>query len=389
MTRQHTDVLVLGGGTMGTAAGWAVAQRGHSVRILEQFDHVHTMGSHSGITRIFRHAYAEGADYVPWALAADDDWHALQDRTGMSFIHRVGYLGMSAPGGSHAEESRAAAMEHDVQFEWLSGAEIRQRFPAWNVPDDWTACYTSQSGYIEVEPALRALARELRDAGGLLETHCRVSGWSADSHGVRIESSGDSFSADTLIVTGGAWNIHLLGSLGLPLDVRRKPVLWFRSDKPETILPDVFPCWFVDRGDAHVYGLPQVDVSGIKAGMHSGGDTSDPETVDRVVHDADVEAELGPFMRRYLHGVPGAVETSDMCLYTMTPDDAFILDRHPDHSNVVVGAGFSGHGFKFAPVIGKHLADLALERSVKARPMFSLSRFAASPVSRANKANRG
>lgn len=376
MSNHHTDVLVLGGGTMGTAAGWAVARRGNSVRVLEQFDHVHSLGSHGGLTRIFRHAYAEGADYVPWALQADDEWHGLQARTGESLIHRVGCLDMSAPGTSHARLAREAADAHGIDYEWIDGAEIRKRFPAWNVPDEWVACHTSRSGYLEVEPALRAMATEMQQAGGILETNCRVTDWSTDGDGVRVETTSGIFAADRLIVAGGAWNIHLLASLGLPLEVRRKPVLWFESSRPETITPDAFPSWIAEIGDMHVYGLPQVGVPGAKAGVHSGGDVVDPETLDRETHPRDVEAELGPFLKLHMHGITGRLTQSAVCMYTMTPDEDFIIDRHPELPNVVFAAGFSGHGFKFAPVVGRHLAELALDPSAESRGLFSIDRFA-------------
>lgn len=376
MTSNHTDLLVLGGGTMGTAAGWAASRRGHSVRVLEQFSHVHTQGSHSGITRIFRHAYAEGADYVPWALEADDAWHALQERTGESFMHRVGCLDMSSPGAHHAASARRSAEVFDLDFEWLTGADVRERFPVWNLPDEWEACYTTQSGYIEVEPALKSMAREIEQAGGVIETDCRVTSWTNDGDGVLVESTQGAFTADALVITAGAWNIHMLKQLRLPLEVRRKPVLWFNSSQPETITPDVFPCWIAETAHGEFYGLPQVDVPGMKAGVHSGGIPSDPETLDREVHSSDVDEQIGPFIRDHMNGFTGELEQTSICMYTMTQDENFLIDRHPEHGNIAFGAGFSGHGFKFAPVIGEHLVDLALDATAQPRESFALYRFA-------------
>lgn len=376
MTERHTEVLVIGGGTMGTAAGWAIARRGHSVRVLEQFDHINALASHGGISRIFRHAYAEGEAYVPWALQADDMWHELQDRAGTSIIHRIGCLDMAAPGYEHAALARTSADAYDLDYEWLDGAEIRQRFPVWNVPDDWVACYTSRAGYLEVEPALRALASELRDAGGVIETHCRVTGWNADGDGVSVDTSQGAYTADRLVVTGGAWNVHLLKALGLPLDVRRKPIFWLASERPELVEPDRFPCWIAECDYGHPYGLPRVGVPGFKTGHHAGGDEADPETLDREIRDSDLSASLGPFFERYMNHYSGRVEDASVCMYTMTPDEDFIIDRHPEHEQVVFAAGFSGHGFKFAPVVGEHLADLSLDSAAQALPTFGLGRFA-------------
>ena len=376
MAERHTDVLVIGGGTMGTAAGWAIARRGHSVRVLEQFDHVNALASHGGISRIFRHAYAEGAVYVPWALQADDMWHELQDRAGTSIIHRVGCLDMAAPGYEHAALARASGDAYNLDYEWIDGAEVRRRFPIWNVPDDWVACYTSQAGYLEVEPALRAMASEMRDAGGAMDTHCRVNGWSAGADGVRVETSNGEYTGDRLVIAGGAWNIHLLKALGLPLVVHRKPLYWLASERPDLIEPDRFPCWIAECEFGHPYGLPKVDVPGFKTGLHVGGDEADPDTLDREIRDEDLSANLGPFFEKYMNFYTGKVESASVCMYTMTPDEDFIIDRHPEHDQVVFAAGFSGHGFKFAPVIGEHLADLALDPAARPRPTFGIDRFA-------------
>lgn len=378
MTSRHTDLLVLGGGTMGTAAGWAAANRGLSVRVLEQFGHIHDFGSHSGITRIFRHAYAEGVDYVPWMLEADDDWQGLEDRAGETFIHRIGVLDMAAPGSSQARDARASADAWNLDYEWLTGAQVRDRFPAMNIPDDWETCYTTRSGAIELQPALRAMGRELVEAGGHLETNCQVTAWNASDEGVSVESDGGTFSADALIITAGAWNSRMLNGLDLPLEVWRIPVLWFTSSQPETITPDACPCWMAEFDGTITYGIPQIGATGMKAGVHSQGIRSDPDTVDREVHQSDIDEVIGPFMRTYLNGFTGDVDSSTVCMYTMTPDEHFLIDRHPEHANVAFAAGFSGHGFKFAPVVGKHLVDLAVNPSVAPKPLFSLNRFAGS-----------
>lgn len=376
MTERHTDVLVIGGGAMGTAAGWAIARRGQRVRVLEQFDHVNNLASHGGISRIFRHAYAEGADYVPWALESDALWHALQDRAGTSIIHRIGCLDMAAPGYDHAALARASADAYDLDYEWIDGAEIRRRFPAWNVPDAWVACYTSQAGYLEVGPAMRAMASEMQDAGGVMETNCKATRWSADGDGVRVEAASGTYTADRLVIAGGAWNVHLLAELGLPLEVRRKPVFWFESARPDLIAPEAFPSWIAECEFGHPYGLPQVDVPGFKTGIHVGGELVDPDAIDREVHDSDVDAQIGPFLERYMNHYTGRLEDAAVCMYTMTPDEDFIIDRHPEYEQVVFAAGFSGHGFKFAPVAGEHLADLALDTAAAPRDLFGLARFA-------------
>jgi glycine/D-amino acid oxidase-like deaminating enzyme len=162
----------------------------------------------------------------------------------------------------------------------------------------------------------------------------------------------------------------------LPLEVRRKPVFWFESARPETIVPEAFPSWIAECEFGHPYGLPQVDVPGFKTGIHVGGELGDPDTIDREIHDSDVEAQIGPFLERYMNNYTGRLEDAAVCMYTMTPDEDFIIDRHPEHEHVVFAAGFSGHGFKFAPIVGEHLADLALDGDAAPRDLFGLARFA-------------
>jgi monomeric sarcosine oxidase len=375
MTTTRTDVLILGGGTMGTAAGWALARQGHSVIVLEQFQHIHTQGSHSGHTRIFRHAYAEGPRYVPWTIAADEAWSALQERTGTHLMTRTGCLDLAAPGFHHAAAARASAEAYDIVHESLTGAEVNARYPAWNLPADWDACLDPTAGFLLVDPAMRALTAELRAHGGVIRDHQRVVDWDAGENGVRVSTEADTFEADGLIVTAGAWAGKVLADLGLPLEVRRKPVLWFDVDNREDFLPERFPVFIVENEHGEFYGLPAQGEDSVKIGVHSGGEAVDPDTMNRTVTDADLSPELMAFIAGCLPGVQPRLTTSSVCMYTMTPDEDFLIDRHPEHPNVVFAAGFSGHGFKFAPTVGEHLAKLATDATATARPEFAISRF--------------
>lgn len=379
MTTHHTDVVIVGGGTMGTAAGWALARKGARVAVLEQFQHVHAYGSHGGKTRIFRHAYAEGPRYVPWALEADRLWSDLQDRTGNPFMHRIGCIDISGPDNDRAHTARASAMQYGIAHEWLTGAEINARWPIWNVPGDRVACYGPDAGFLDVAIALRALAQEMTVAGGILRDETPVMSWSATDSGIRVETAGDTYVAERLILTAGAWSIHLLDELGIPLEVRRKPVLWFEVDAQRQPLsqPDRMPVFIVDDEHGEFYGVPQYEAPGVKIGMHSGGDVVDPNTVDRGVVEGDYVPTVLPFIQRNLCGFTGKVLDSSMCMYTVSPDEDFVIDRHPEHNRVVLATGFSGHGFKFTPVIGEYLASLSASDHVPVRPDFAVSRFAA------------
>jgi len=378
---QKTEFLVIGGGTMGTATGWALARRGRRVTVLEQFDHVHTFGSHSGNTRIYRHAYAEGALYVPWALKASSLWREIQARTGTTLMIETGCLDISEPGLGRATTARASAAAFDLPVEELTGAELNARWPAWNIPDDWEITLDPDAGFLLVEPALRALASEMTAAGGILRTNEPVTSWSASENGIRVVTGQDTYEADHLVIAAGAWNGKILRDLDIPLEVRRKPVMWFQTAHAANFLPEAFPVFVYQDRTGEYYGLPiygddPLKVGGsVKIGIHTGGQAIDPDTLDREFHESDIEPDFRAFLTERMRGIEPVVTQSSMCMYTMTPDHDFIIDRHPDHANVAIAAGFSGHGFKFTPQVGEHLADLVTDSTVKPVPAFSLNRF--------------
>lgn len=170
MQRTHYPVIVIGGGTMGLAAAWELGKRDVACLVLEQFGIVHDQGSHSGQTRIIRHAYAESPDYVPIVQRADDLFLLLEEETGSNVLYRTGGLDLAGPGSNHAQAARESAERWDVPFEWLDGAEIRQRFPAWRVPDDWVACYSPNSGFLQPMRRSRRWRLQRRNAASRSES---------------------------------------------------------------------------------------------------------------------------------------------------------------------------------------------------------------------------
>lgn len=380
MANTHADVIVIGGGTMGTATGWALAKAGHSVIVIEQFEHVHSLGSHGGKTRIFRHNYAEGEQYVPWTLEADLLWSELQERhAGEAFMHRCGGLDISTPDGARAQEAMHSAQRYDLDYELLSGDEINARYPAWNLPDDWTGCLDPTAGFLVVPPALKAMAREMVAAGGVLRPGEKVLDWSEDGDGVHVATDRDTYTGDRLVIAGGAWNGKLMGDLGLPLEVRRKPVFWFEPDDPALYGPERFPVFVVDLGSDEFYGLPVWGDPGLKCGIHSGGNVVNPDAIDREVHDEDLLPAYRAFLAERFRGLNATVLESTVCMYTMTPDEHFLIDRYPGKERVIYAAGFSGHGFKFAPVVGEYLASLATDDHAELLPWFTYERFLGAP----------
>lgn len=370
----HYDVIVLGGGTMGSAAAWALAKRGARALVLEQFSHVHAFGSHGGKTRIIRHAYAESPAYVPLVQCADDLWLELEREAGEKILHRTGGLELAAPGYGHAAAARESATIHGLPHEWLSPAEANRRWAGVSIPEEWDVLYSPQAGFLLTEPALRSLARLAGRLGMELHQDEPARDWGATEDEVWVRTDQATYRADRLVITAGAWASSILADIGLPLTVLRKVLWWLAVDDPAPFALGRFPVFITDSPAGEIYGFPIHGHPGLKIAEHSGGRPTTPDAVDRVARD-DEKAPVVALGQRIFGGVSDRVLESVVCLYTMTPDHNFVVDRHPASSRVVLGAGFSGHGFKFATAIGEHLAALALGDATEPYPLLSLGRF--------------
>ena len=359
---------------MGAACAWECAKRRKRALVLEQFGFVHDRGAHSGQTRIFRHAYAEGAEYIPLVMRADRLWGDLETQTKTRILHRVGVLEMAAPGHLHARHARESAARYQIDFQWLTPAEIRTAWPMIHLPDDWEGGFGPAAGLLDVDHALHAMLDCARSGGVELISHAPVSAWGASPHGVWVTAGGRRFEADALIVTAGAWAARTLQQLHLPLAIQRKLLWWFEVEKPDLYAPERFPIFITDSEFGEIYGFPLYKVPGLKLANHTGGDPTDPDNVNREVAD-DEKQDVVRLASWFLEGVTSNVLQSSVCLYARTPDGHFILDRHPEWPAVIIGAGFSGHGFKFAPAIGEHLIALALDHSEPTHKLFRLDRF--------------
>lgn len=359
---------------MGTAAAWELGKRGMTGLVIEQFNHVHTNGAHGGQTRVIRHAYAEGPEYVPLVFRADDLWMELEARSGEHVFHRVGALELSAPGNDHASLARASAEANGIPFEWLSMDQVRKRFPQFRVQNDWVGGFGARGGFLDVDRSLRAMAKLTREAGIEIRENTAVHSWSQTSDGVRVEFDGGTATAGMLIVTAGAWARAVLARLDLPVRILRKTLFWLEVEDPSRFDTATMPVYIAGLPDHEFYGFPSWGEPGVKVAVHSGGSETDPEAVDRTVS-TDEEREIVEIAGRVLNGLTGRVLRSTTCLYAITPDHDFIVDRAPGTDNVVIGAGFSGHGFKFAPAVGEMLVQLALGER-EPLPIFSVARFA-------------
>ena len=362
------DVIVLGVGAMGSAACWRMARRGLNVLGIEQFEPGHDRGSSHGQTRIIRKAYFEHPDYVPLVQRADALWQELERDSARRLLHRCGLVLCGRPEGVVMRGVERAAAAHGLALERLPADSLHERFRGLRCPPGQSleALFERDAGFLRVEESVCAMAEQARRGGATILTGRRVASWSATERGVIVRVDGETLSAATLVLAAGAWAARLLEPHGLPLSVRRKVQLWFRTTNPAHDLAHGAPVFAYDLPDGFFYGFPAIEPGRIKVALHTGGEpVANPDQLDRALHEGDA-APLRDFVAACLPGAGPAVEAHSACMYTMTPDEHFVIGPLPDQPRVLLAAGFSGHGFKFAPLVGEVLADLAAEGATAA-----------------------
>jgi monomeric sarcosine oxidase len=364
--RKHYDVAIIGLGTMGSFAAVELARRGLSVIGLDQFTPPHSLGSHSGSTRIYRVAYPEGSGYVPLTQLAGTLWDQAAGQMGKKLLHRTGVLYMGPPEDSFLREVADSASTHHLEVESLTRAEVRRRYPAFEIPENYSGLLDTQAGWLEVDASITSSLACARSLGVECLFDQPVKGWDASEQEVQVHLEKESITAAWLIMTAGAWTGALLRDLQLPLAVKRKVVAWFDPLAPELFAPDRVPVFAFPEN--FTYGFPYLPGAGVRLAEHLGGDyLPDADTPVSPPGPTDLDP-LAAIAAKYMPGLAGSydqalsrISRSAVCLYTMTPDEDFIVDHHPKFKNVIFAAGFSGHGFKFAPLIALALADLALQ----------------------------
>ena len=364
MTKINTfDVIVLGVGAMGSAACYHIARRGARVLGLERFDIPNEQGSSGGETRLIRKCYFEHPDYVPLLHKAYSGWDDLWEQTGERVLFRTGLLSIGRADGSLICGSKRAAVEHAIAHELLDKQAVRERFDAFHVPTGFSAMYEPDGGFLLPDVGIRLFAELATRHGAQLRTGVTVTHWFADSQSVRVRTDRGDYYADKLVITAGAWTSQLI-ALTIPLRVTRQPLFWIHPPDPFVFRLGNSPCWAIedDAPDFQgiYYGFPVLpDRTSYKCGLHRPGNVTSPDRLNCDATDADLRM-LDPLFERFLPLAAGPVTDSHMCMYTMSPDGHFVIARHTQHDRAVSGCGFSGHGFKFAPVVGSVLADLAL-----------------------------
>jgi sarcosine oxidase len=357
---ERYDVVVVGVGGMGSAALYHLARRGKRVLGLERFDLGHELGSSHGHTRIIRQAYFEHPSYVPLVLRAYELWRELETEAGEQLLVITG----AVEGGPRIYEGALrSSLEHDLPHESIDGAEAGRRFPGFRLPPELELVWQPDGGFVLPERCIVAHVNGALARGAVVRARERVLEWSEGENGVRVRTDrGATVEAERLVLTAGAFSQHVARLPPGMVVAQRQVLAWLQPLRPELFAPDRFPVFNVAVEEGHLYGFPVYGVPGFKLGFydHDGERGPDPDAISREVSLSD-EEPVRRFAERYFPDGAGPTLALKSCLFELSPDEHFLVDRHPETELAVVGAGFSGHGFKFCPVVGEILADLALD----------------------------
>lgn len=359
----HYDVIVIGLGGMGSAAAYHLASRNQRVLGLEKFTPAHALGSSHGGSRIIRQSYFEDPAYVPLLLRSYELWEQLARDSEREVYRLTGGLFIGPPDCLTVAGSLRASRQWDLPHELLDGRDVAARFPNFTPATGDVALYEDKAGFARPEMTVQAHIDLAELAGAELHFGEPVLDWSETAGGgVRVSTERGSYTAGQLVICPGAWAPQLLAEFGIPITIERQVLYWL--DPVGGTAPFVDQPIFIDenaRGE-QIYGFPAIDGrhGGVKVAFFRKGIVCTPETIDRTVSDQEI-AEMRGRVAELLPALDGTCVHSATCMYSTTPDEHFVIARHPDSANVTVACGFSGHGFKFVPVVGEILADLAID----------------------------
>ena len=373
---ERYDAIVIGLGAMGSAATYHLAKRGQRVLGIDSFVEGHDQGSSHGHHRLIRRSHTN-PQFRPLVNRAFELWRTLEDESGEDMMNLIGEVSMNQtviPAATGRLYSDPAIEDHG---EVLDEQELRERFPGFRLRPGMVATYEREAGYLRPEVGVAAHLRLAARNGAVVRRPEEVIHWEIDGDGVRVETSGDTYAADRLVITAGPWAAEQLQELGLPLQVVRIVNIYFRPERPDLWTADNgAPNFTLSVPEGEYYGMPSIAGHGLKIGRHDLGEPTTARTIDRNIG-ADEINQLRRVLDTYMPGASGPVELGITCMYTMTPDENYIVERHPLHSQVAYACGFSGTGFKFSPVIGEILSDLVTDGATNPDiSMFSSGRFA-------------
>lgn len=363
----HYDVIVLGVGSMGSATCYQLAQQGYKVLGLEQFDIPHELGSHVGQSRIIRKAYAEHPDYVPLLERAYQNWRSLESATGIQVYFKTGLLYSGKSNDPFIKGVKLSSEKYQIPVEELSADETEKRYPQFRLPKGYKQLMEPEAGFITPERSILLYTEQAIRQGAIIRTREKIREWKRENGTITVVTDKGQYHAKKLVITAGAWGGEMIPGFSKHLTVTRQVLAWVKPKKWNDFTLGNFPCWIIEHGGHDYYGFPILPEdkltgpSGMKLALHYPlGDPTDPDAVNRKIRDIDEKVLIDALQLLIPDGYESTL-TMKTCLYTNSPDQNFIIDHLPGYDkDVVIAAGFSGHGFKFVSVVGEILADLAM-----------------------------
>ena len=362
---QMYDVIVVGVGSMGSSACYYLAKSGLKVLGLEQFDLVHEKGSHTGESRFVRMAYFEHPDYVPLLKRAYHNWDHLEKESGKHLFHKTGIVYFGVEESVQIEGVRRSADTHALPIEEVSASEVPERYEQFTIPNDFHTIFEANAGFVQPEVTIATYIELARIAGAKINSNETVREWeSMDGH-ITCRTDKGNYTSKKIIFTAGAWTQQLVPSLQTKLQVTQQALMWYKPKDITRYQEGNFPCWSITDPayEGMFYGFP-IFLDGnptMKLAYHAHGTDITP---DQKAAQASAE-ELEPihfFLRKYMPELQGEISDTKTCLYNYSTDEDFIIDHLPGYDdNVIIACGFSGHGFKFVPVVGEIIKDLVVD----------------------------
>lgn len=363
----HPHCAIIGAGVIGLSSAWRLAKRGARVTLFDSRPPGHNQGSSHGPSRLLRVAYYEKPDYTPLAQKSVALWRDLELESGNSLFYQTGVLFFGPPDGFLVGGTKKAAQQHHLPLTFLDKSQIKRKFPWLQCRQDFEAIIEDGAGYILAEKAMAELRKLLQSSGVETAYQETVLSWSSVSCGVKLETTLRAETFDYVIVAAGVWSPLLLGWEIAPVEGWSKSLFWTVEEDRSINDTAGFMPFAVETAERRMfYGFPALDDNGLKIGEHTGGTPLSSPTQRPYAPSANERRDLLTFLKSYAPGLPATIKKEDTCLYEMSPDSDFMIGRHPDCDFISFAAGFSGHGFKFAPVIGESLTDHAYGEALAA-----------------------
>ena len=367
LNRQKFDVIVLGVGSMGSSSCYQLAKKGYNVLGIEQFNLPHEKGSHSGQSRIIRKAYFEHPDYVPLLERAYKNWDILQNESGHEIYHKTGLLYFGESNSDLLNSVKRSSELYNIPLKDLNNSEISLEYKQFNIPDNFKGLYEPNAGFLTPERAILTYVELALKNGASIHLNEKVINWMEKDGIIEVNTDKTKYYSKKLIITAGAWSKEIIPNLKPRIMTTQQLISWVIPKKWDDFTLGEFPCWTIEDEESKglFYGFPILESGhfgapiGLKIAHHYPGKEINPNKAEREI-DINEEKTLKTFLKKFIPNGYSKTHVMKTCLYSNSPDNDFIIDFLDDNKDVIIGSGFSGHGFKFSSVIGEILSDLAI-----------------------------